>query len=465
MLLRHPTGGILPGLTPSNVSAATPTRIGLHATAEEVVVWQDRAANGPYKTAGDVSTNSPGDWDRIQSNADDVGTETTWSGQSSASSWPGSPVPGRTRGEKLTDAGIIYLITGTTSYRTSVRDLLISQAGVTGTDFSDATRWDTDAWYFDQVWELAHWFTKLLYAYDYIRADITAGDRTTLDGWFTDAATWFQVRLDAELANQFPNRESDDYATGAPGACEGSNIPIYYGGPIRCGNFHYRWENTLLHGATFYGQLGVMLDNTTFINSAKRVFKEWIRFNIFSTNSSIELERWADYSGTPQLPNLGWSYEGLMIGEMMVIADALARNGDTELYDYSTSLGMANVTAAGGPKSLLGIITRHMQYMDHTVTVYGTDNPARQTADYIIDSVDQAFSGAAFVEDTDLCMANMYYKDSYIQSAYLRTASGAPAYPASPDTGGYAAWRGPWGTFPCILGMYGQMESSAANPF
>ena len=44
-------------------------RLGLHVTQEELNIWKQRASSGPYKTTGDVSTNSPGDWNRIQNNA------------------------------------------------------------------------------------------------------------------------------------------------------------------------------------------------------------------------------------------------------------------------------------------------------------------------------------------------------------------------------------------------------------
>jgi hypothetical protein len=41
------------------------TRLGLHVTQEELTIWRQRSVSGPYRIAGDVSTNSPGDWTRI----------------------------------------------------------------------------------------------------------------------------------------------------------------------------------------------------------------------------------------------------------------------------------------------------------------------------------------------------------------------------------------------------------------
>ena len=45
------------------------TRLHLHFTQEELNIWRHRAQKGPYKTGGDVCTNSPGDWERIAGNA------------------------------------------------------------------------------------------------------------------------------------------------------------------------------------------------------------------------------------------------------------------------------------------------------------------------------------------------------------------------------------------------------------
>src|SRR5687768_5208910 len=84
------------------------TRFGLHFTQEEIDIWKQRAASGPYKGASDVSTNSPGDWTRIQSNA------TTFSNSPTADRWAGNTTgvcatgttsstatPGQARGDRI----------------------------------------------------------------------------------------------------------------------------------------------------------------------------------------------------------------------------------------------------------------------------------------------------------------------------------------------------------------------------
>ena len=54
------------GLLWQNALAAT--RLGLFVTQQELTIWRQRANSGPYKSAGDVSANSPGDWNRIVAN-------------------------------------------------------------------------------------------------------------------------------------------------------------------------------------------------------------------------------------------------------------------------------------------------------------------------------------------------------------------------------------------------------------
>ena len=48
---------ILATIMPYNAIAQT--RLGLHVTQEELNIWKQRAQNGPYKSTGDVRTNSP----------------------------------------------------------------------------------------------------------------------------------------------------------------------------------------------------------------------------------------------------------------------------------------------------------------------------------------------------------------------------------------------------------------------
>ena len=60
--------------------------------------------------------------------------------------------------------------------------------------------------------------------------------------------------------------------------------------------------------------------------------------------------------------------------------------------------------------------------------------------------------------------ANLFYKDPWLQSAYMRTAPGFQPYPSSPQSsGGWGsqnAWRGEQNHSVGLLFQYGQMEQA-----
>ena len=450
------------------------TRLGLHVTAEELAVWQDRMVNGPYKSDGDVSSNSPGDWDRIASNAATFLSNPSairWTGQPGGSCWsalsnpPALPANRRT-GETLRDAAFYYLLTGDVDYRNAVTTELLGQAGEVGTDFTDSVRWDIgdscasgDSW----SWEITMWLRKLLYGYDYIRSDISSGDRTTLDTWFNDAATFWETNVHKTVIQRFPNRLTDDYTPPQPFDVILAPVLTHLGGHITS-SFHEGWNNRSGSHLLFATLSGLVTGNTTLQARGKRWFQEWVRFANFADGTNAEFNRWL-----PGAPTLGLRYSSVVIGEMIMMADAFARTGDTSLYDYSTSLGYTgadpDLVAAGGPKTLRSIVTLWAQHMDGTIVRYGTDDAGNDgDPDYKIDSIDE-IEGSATNADTYLAPGNLFWQDAYIKSIYMRSAAGTPAYPATPASGGFGEWGGEWGALPGVLFMFGQMEDDPANPF
>ena len=434
--------------------ATAVTSLGI--TQAEINIWNTRRASGPYRNAGDVSSNSPGDFARILASANSMvsSPETTWAGQVPNSCWTSTApaLPGRTRGEKAVNSAFMFLLTGDTSYRTPVLNLLLAQAAVTGTDFSNTTKWSMQfpgCFSTEPGWEILQWLTKLLYAYDYIRHTISAGNKTTIDTWFLNAATYMSNFHHQSVQRHFPNRLSDDYTTYTGPACTGGG-PFYHGGPNYIGGFFSMFENTVLSLPWFFGKAGVMLNNSTLKTRATRSFQEWVRFANYSDNTSVEFHR-----TTTNARSLGWIYAATMIGEMVMLADAFARTGDSSLYEHTTSLGFSTCVAAGGPKSLKGIILNHLQHMNGTITRYMVGHNG--DANYRLDSSD-AVNNIHSNNDTYFAPANVYYNDAQIKSFYTRTAANAPAYPSNPSSGGYCVYCATWGVLPGVLGMHGGME-------
>jgi hypothetical protein len=289
---------------PEVKEAHAATRLGLLHTQEELNCWRQRAgidaqgSNGitcpvMYKTTGDVSTNSPGNWTRIQSKANEflanytTATYERFTGQTTASCFSGPQnIINRTIGERLRDAGFVYLVTGNTAYRDAVRAKLLDQAAQPGTNFADTARWcPTTNASPDPLLDINMWLSKLTVGYDYIRSSLSASDQSTLDTWFLNAATFLETNIHSRvLSTRFPNRKSNDYSTVGGGNLQVRG-PLWFGGPNFL-EFHAGWQNQEAAQVRAFGLIAIVLNNTTLKNEAKRWFKEYIRYGVFYTNTN-----------------------------------------------------------------------------------------------------------------------------------------------------------------------------------
>jgi len=443
------------------------TRLGLHVTAEELAIWQTRAVSGPYKTTSDVSTNSPGDWDRIAANAltfkNAAKPYQQWAGQVAASCYnlsSGTP-PGRGQGENLNNAAFYYLVKGDTAYGNLVVTDLLAQAAVTGTNFADTVRWCHTIWDDPEpAYGVTMWLTKLLFAYDYVKGNMTSGQRTTMETWFHNAGTYWEANIDLLVEDAYPNRDTDNY-TNPSGAGDGLGSQVlYYGGPTN-DFWGEHWNNRSSNMVRFFTLVGIMVNDTFLIDRGKRWFKEWIKYNVYPDGTAGEFYQWPSFG-----PCNGWDYASYIIGDMIDIADALARTGDTELYTYSTSVGRnnGNHDTSGGPKSIQQVFTRFLEYADHTVLRYGTATAGNNgNANYLIDSFDDVHS-ASFVSDSLVVLGNLYFQSAWAKTVYMRTATNTVAYPAVPESSGWNVWGGAWGAYPGVMFMFAQNEG-VVNPY
>lgn len=505
------------------ISTTGNVRLGLHVTSDELAIWQDRAVNGPYKTAGDESTYSPGDWDRMVSQAATFATDPLqelWQGQTAAGAWAPDGhsctytagdgqivgcVPQNGQGQLAAAAAFITLVQPQNyNYSSQVRQLLLAQIAEPGTDFTDTNKWPNsmlgDGW----SGGISVMFTRLAYAYDYCRiafpGTFSAQDREDIEAWFSDAAFYWARNVDFLIRTAFPNRNTQFdtsvdvagiYPTdirgnspGTPGA--GAGITHYDCTLGQRGHLAGGWTDLHNNRSTVqvrFGVVGSMLRSTPSSNDlqsqrwAKMWFKEWLTYSVFDDNMINDYFRWED---TPQN---GWQYSGNAIGTMATVADLFARAGDTSLYDFETSAGSEwvsnpsgyNGDTVGGPKSLLGVIQRHASFVNQRSTgVPGwvgseSDHCGGDISSYLIQPVDDINFGIgspwARIDDTRYPHANIYYQDNNVKLAYTRQLSGAPAYPQFPSTNGNAnAWTGPWWEFCGVLFMFGQMEG-VVNPY
>ena len=453
--------------------ALSQTRLGLFVTQEELNVWKQRAQSGPYKSSGDVSQNSPGDWNRIKVNAD------AFLANPSAQRWAGNTLgrcpthsdrsfqPANTLGRQIRDAAFAYLITGDTNYKTAVRNELMAQAATAG------VKWDGPLWSGGNcasnlngthlpVLSIHVWMGKMVLAYDFIRHELSSTDKAALDQWFRAFSTrFYDNNYKYTIEKRWPKRSQDDYSSSPYSTAPA--YKLYFGGPDWSW-WHNGWNNTMTTGVMTHGLIGIMLGDSYLKSQASRFVKEFIKYNIWSTGHLGDIHRWND--GTT--PCKGFWYPGAQMADTLLLAEAFARIGDTSLYTYATSDGYAGTS--GGNKSLKLMIQTLQGTVNHTVNRFGTldANKAKDNR-YRIDGDCNDFKSTGEpgaidwdgIDDTWAVIANRYYKDDAIKNGYMRnTVAGYPAYPSAPNSPGGCPtpWEGSSCRMPALLFMFGQME-------
>ena len=468
-------------------SAIAQTRLGLHVTQEELAIWRQRAISGPYKTAGDVSTNSPGDWDRIVANrnafaanpsrgrwrapatvSDCVEANTSTYGWPEAASEGGSGAPWS---RYLRDAAFHNLVMGVTTDQAAIKQELLWVSSQPFTQWGDPS----GPWCFEKLWDSAPSFgitsvlTRVLFAYDYLgRAAFSQSELGQLDRWFFDAADFWRRDMDIGLAGIFVDRWDGNYTRREP--CD-SPVDPYVGGPSI---YSYAKVYNNRRGAIirFAAMVGLYLQRAgrnytngrygtqaDLLTSGKLYAQEYIRFGVFPQGVTGDFER----RGDGGLPETGWAYAGAAIGEVGEIADAFTRAGDTSLYTYSTNLGDCGTTGTindGGPRQgqnrdIKFAIESYMKYMTGDYARYWPD---ASTEENRIDGRHPR-DGSVWhgVHETHLIPANVYFQDTFIKQAYTRTHANSVPYPSNPIAGP-PPWMGENAVFPAVLFMFGQME-------
>ena len=463
--------------------ASAATRLGMVVTEEELAHWKTRWTNGPYRVAGDVSANSPGDQARINTNATEFRANPTsfrFPGNTSGACFSAAtncPLCGNEKQfDEIEAAAFRYLVVGNVADRDAVLTELLWHATAPGLDFDDGNLWCVPlTWGNERGHTIADFMIKLAFAYDFIQAGtthwghsaISAGNLTTLNNWFLDAGQFFEANIHQNnLDGICPDRKANNYATcNTALASQGLSMRWFEGAAnTRTSTFNQFWTNQQAAGAGFVGIVGVLVNNATLTTEAKRYFKEQMQYGVYPDNTMDELRR--AISGVPAH---GWTYPQATLAQLVVIADVQARNGDTELYDFTTSVGVGNT--AGGTKGLKEALKQHLRLMTHDLRRCGSSvagNCPPNTDNFLIDSNDETLTNGRMVYDVFTAQANNYYKDTFIKAGYMRTAAGAPAYPVNPTSGGFEPWGGAWGTQPGILFQYGNMADDPAknlNPY
>jgi len=261
----------------------------------------------------------------------------------------------------------------------------------------------------------------------------------------------------------FPNRAKDDYTLGsyAKTYCQTGPFILTHFGGYKISPIMRTYNNRMVQSIYLMAAVGVMRNDASLIADAKQYFKEHLMFGFFADGTPAEFERGIEDGA----PTNGWRYSGAMIGDLVMIADLLARSGDTELYTYSTFAGLSGGPSptTGGPKSLSLVIDHYLKHVVPSITRYGTDKPTQnRNIRFRIDTKEELDGRSEAVTDSYWLPANLWFRNDSWKGIFLRQASGTPPYPVGPAYPGEFCWMGPCAKWPGFLFMFGQMEGKVA---
>jgi len=435
--------------------------LGILYTNNEVLQWESRSINGPYKTIANEPQVQSADWDRrIIVNVNDyIANEQGGTPTKTLIEHPyliSGALPITTNqnvpnfaGVELRDISFWSLINRSRLYETPIKRDLLSYEGYELPSLTSQSE-DQDS----GIWRNCFWYVRMLMSYDFAKWMFTSSEKTIMEAFFYQTAFRVAERLDTRLISYFPNRDSDDYTPSNvnffPFLDEPGPVP-YYDGAANMKQIALIYNNRRSCLALYCGLVGAMLNNTYLITQAKRFFQEFIRFSCLPNGAPGEWQR----NGSGGTNWQGIFYEGILLQNYVMVADALRRIGDNSLYTYSTSEGYG--PTVGGPKTLEVVLNTYCDVIEET-SVFEYDgvvaNPFGQTGD-----------GGQFITDLGvLPIANKYYDSTRYQELYLRDPRGTDY--ATQDYQSIANEQGltvsPFGGYselvPGMLFMYSQLE-------
>ncbi len=450
-LTPEPTPTPTPVPTPVPTPAEMEASIGLHFTATELAEWRSRMTQGPYRVKNDVSPNSPDDWLKIAANAQNFLTDPD-ADRYNLKLGESGPLQNHI---KLRDAAFYYLLTGNKTFANAVRQELIGQIRMPNVQ-PEVWGYPGDV---NDSWFYCEWMMRLLYAYDYTMDVYSAAERSEIEDWFYRTARHIEENNHRNLAKNFPNRRRGDYNTKINEAASFRSSYYTYlreNGTVanQISHLAHYYNNRRSTMALYHGLVGVLLEDDFLIEEGKRYVREMLMFSTYPDGSMGEYQRNGDYGR----PNAGVTYSAINIETAVVLADALARRGDFELYEYKTSAGLWGTE--GGEKSIKLLIDTYINIQNGQYKWYYSSVSEENRIDWY------AASTYFIHELWFLPMANLYYQDSKMKEAYMHPGPGSNGYPTGKiGTAGPSGpvWGGSGAKVPGILFMNGQMEE--LSPF
>lgn len=462
-------------------SSHSATRLGLHVTSEELAIWQSRMTNSTGTINGfnyqSIYQN------RILADANSFvgqshpGGDGFWVGYTLAGCVPkdnqsinpghgGTPF-GRGNGAWMARSAFNFLLTGNTTYATPVRTELLSQIAQAGTQWSNSTKWCSNNLGGGNALEIIPWLNRILIAYDYLRAGgytgFSAGEITSINTWFSDAAALWKQVGEITLGNSSYGDMFD--VTPASYACTGpcggqSTQTLYFGGPVVQQATYFSFFNQPINYALLAMQVGVMLDNSSYKEFARRYFTGYVTAGTWDNGAQAgDWYRWVD---CPACPQSMWGHATGALNGLIAIADVLARTGDTSLYDLTVN---TQILGGGGSATSLKETAQLLAaYAAKTLLHYGTTTsgdvgPATQL------TWDNPTNGAGGdYHHFGLMVANLRYNDAGITAGVTHNTLSSNTTSGCRDRQNGGCFSGNLAAWADLPFMFGNMQG-VVNPF
>jgi hypothetical protein len=469
--------------------------------AKEDSLWRERAKFLPANVAGKGHT---GNWQRIKMYADQFRAKPRSvgnNGRDTCNGWTGNP-NGFGEGNfipvwqfvKAENAAFVYRCMKDTSYGNPAKRLVLWQVRQKGN--ADIGSWPITLNYQDGF-HAAKLVVRLSWTADFVWDLLTPAERSEITAWQNRAGTFYYLRWQANIVRCFPNRLKDDYTVrsymAGPKGFTQWKEPIWadvnqirftaYGGKdVRThvnpdgtqGNRVskvsqiYNNREAIIHLAIFY--CGVMAKNPVLIADGIRYNKEWLMFAVWQDGTFSEYERNGinSYGNGVTLNNpaqgASW-YGAINYTAYMLIADHLAKNGNPELYTFSTRVGAHGTEVPSNlpPKTFATVLDRVMDnYRGARPIYYGKVNDSLRIS---CQTLYMPKNGVPWMAPYDcaFAIANRWYKSANYQALYQRTLGGVPAYNNNLATASSVTnnWGGPEAEVPSIPFMFGATEGVA----
>ncbi len=431
-------------------------RLGLQVTAQELKLWHIRSHIGPYKSLGDVSKNSPGDWKRIEREKNHFMASpeiSLWDGlpgtgciQQTPEN-PGFSSPKYVEMRYWTSAAFFGMVRKDKEVLEVVKKYLLIQIKNPNLQPSDQKRWCNHILADGHPsFNIANWVTQLLYIYEFTEiggANFSKSEKILIDQWFIDWASFFHKDVEYYLGKLFKNRHNyRDVRELHLITPEGKGEEAYYNGPFTR-QIQRVYNNRKAAQVRIYGLVGVKYGIKPFIISYKQFAKEFLAFACYPNGAFAEFHR-----GKPSFPDLGMGYTASTLSAILTVADALARTGDTEIYEYETSHGMFG-TEGSVKKSYLWAMVNYCKLVTGSNEFFMNSSPSSR-----IDGKNESNNWYS-VHEVMFVMANAYYKNDFIKKVIDRTWPGVDPYPVrTAGFGAFLVWNGEGGAFPGVLFMF-----------